>query len=600
MNRDTHRISDMDRPLDVPRCACRSGVWTYTREGDDLICSDELLELFGGTKEKPSDLYSLFSSWFTSEGWDYLREEGSFTSGEAEYFETDLDLQTPDGQRICIRITGKPIYDTTGEVTALTGTMQDITAIKKNQEELYLKSDAIRSSINGIALSDLSGVLTYVNPAFLSLWGYTHEDEVIGRDAISFWKDPVEAEKVVDSVRKDGRWIGEMQAVRADGTAASVLVSAHYIMDPEDWPLALMASFVDITHTKCAEQELQSKNRLIEGMLNGIQDIVGLQLPDHTIIRYNQAGYDLLGLKQEDIQGKRCFELIGRRSQCEPCATALAIKNRTITRIEKFVPELSVYLECTTNPIINESGEVELVVEMLHDITEQKQSERALSEVNRKLHLLSSITRHDILNSLGGLLISLDSVPKIDLPPEVKAPLDRIEEFALLIKKQIEFTHDYQELGVKQATWQRLSDLFDLVCSQVDAGHVQITCSLDDTWVYADPLLQKAIANLIDNAFRYGGPALSEIRSYYQFTGEFLVWIIEDNGIGIADGIKEQIFERGYGSNTGFGLFFVREILSITGITIKETGEQGRGAKFMIVVPAKTFHIGDPEEEKSV
>lgn len=599
MIRDPQHISDTNRLPGIAPWASPSGVWTYNRESNDLTCSDETHLLFGGERDRPSSLYSLFTTWFTTKGWDTLREEGNWAPGQAEPFKTELDLQSPDGIRTCIHIVGEPIYGMDGIATGLTGTVQDITTIKKTQEELYLKSNAIRSSINGIAIADLSGVLTYINPAFLTIWGYIHEDEVIGRDAISFWKDPLEAEIVIESVRRDGRWTGEMKAERADGTAAILFVSAHYIMDPENRPLALMASFVDITHTKCAEQELQSKNRLIEGMLNGIQDIVGLQLPDHSIIRYNQAGYDLLGMNQTDIQGKKCYELIGRKSQCEPCATTLAIKNRTITRIEKFVPELSVYLECTTNPIINESGEVELVVEMLHDITERKQSERALSEVNRKLNLLSSITRHDILNSLGGLLISLDSVPKTGLPPEIKVPLNRIEEFALLIKKQIEFTHDYQELGVKQATWQRLSDLFDEVCSQVDASHIRITYSVDDLWVYADPLLQKAIANLIDNALRYGGPALKEIRSYYQFTGDFLIWIIEDDGVGIADTIKEKVFERGYGSNTGFGLFFVREILSITGITIKETGEQGRGAKFMIVVPAKTFHLGEPVEEKT-
>jgi len=70
--------------------------------------------------------------------------------------------------------------------------------------------------------------------------------------------------------------------------------------------------------------------------------------------------------------------------------------------------------------------------------------------------------------------------------------------------------------------------------------------------------------------------------------------ITENDGRGIDDGLKEKIFERGYGSNTGFGLFFVREILSITGMIIKETGEQGKGAEFMIVVPANAYRMGEP------
>ena len=56
--------------------------------------------------------------------------------------------------------------------------------------------------------------------------------------------------------------------------------------------------------------------------------------------------------------------------------------------------------------------------------------------------------------------------------------------------------------------------------------------------------------------------------------------------MGISPDQKESIFERGYGKNTGMGLFLAREILAITGITIAETGKPGKGARFEITVPA--------------
>ena len=52
---------------------------------------------------------------------------------------------------------------------------------------------------------------------------------------------------------------------------------------------------------------------------------------------------------------------------------------------------------------------------------------------------------------------------------------------------------------------------------------------------------------------------------------------------------KEKIFDRGFGKNTGLGLTLSREILGITGITIKETGEHGIGARFEITVPKGMF-----------
>jgi signal transduction histidine kinase len=72
-----------------------------------------------------------------------------------------------------------------------------------------------------------------------------------------------------------------------------------------------------------------------------------------------------------------------------------------------------------------------------------------------------------------------------------------------------------------------------------------------------------------------------------------MIVIVEDNGIGIPLAEKEKIFTRGYGKNTGLGLFLAKEILAITGIAIRETGIPGEGARFEILVPGgsvRTVH----------
>jgi len=82
---------------------------------------------------------------------------------------------------------------------------------------------------------------------------------------------------------------------------------------------------------------------------------------------------------------------------------------------------------------------------------------------------------------------------------------------------------------------------------------------------------------------------VTEIRVSSRNEGDDLIVVWEDNGIGIAADEKERIFERGFGKNTGLGMFLVREILSLTGITIKETGEPGTGARFEIIVPKGAY-----------
>jgi signal transduction histidine kinase len=73
-----------------------------------------------------------------------------------------------------------------------------------------------------------------------------------------------------------------------------------------------------------------------------------------------------------------------------------------------------------------------------------------------------------------------------------------------------------------------------------------------------------------------------------------LIIHIEDNGVGIPVQDKEKIFRRGFGKNTGLGLFLAREILSITGITIRETGEYQHGARFELQVPKGVFRYSKP------
>jgi signal transduction histidine kinase len=70
------------------------------------------------------------------------------------------------------------------------------------------------------------------------------------------------------------------------------------------------------------------------------------------------------------------------------------------------------------------------------------------------------------------------------------------------------------------------------------------------------------------------------------------VIICEDDGIGVPPQNKAQIFTRGFGRDSGLGLFLLREILSITGISIRETGDYGKGARFEMLVPKEDYRLG--------
>jgi signal transduction histidine kinase len=97
--------------------------------------------------------------------------------------------------------------------------------------------------------------------------------------------------------------------------------------------------------------------------------------------------------------------------------------------------------------------------------------------------------------------------------------------------------------------------------------------------------------NLLQNSLQYGGERLSEISISSIAINDNLIITVEDNGAGIDPEIKKHLFERGYGKNTGLGLFLSREILGITGISITETSEPGNGARFEISVPKGVYRF---------
>jgi PAS domain S-box-containing protein len=109
----------------------------------------------------------------------------------------------------------------------------------KAEEEWKLKANAIRISTQPIFMTNLEGKQTYVNPAFLELWGYDREKEVLGRPCSEFWKD--EAEDVLTTVREKGTWEGDLIALRKDGSEFNARLSASLIIGKKG-PFQLVAA----------------------------------------------------------------------------------------------------------------------------------------------------------------------------------------------------------------------------------------------------------------------------------------------------------------------------------------------------------------------
>ncbi len=222
-----------------------------------------------------------------------------------------------------------------------------------------------------------------------------------------------------------------------------------------------------------------------------------------------------------------------------------------------------------------------------NDITPLIEAKDALALANKKLNLLSSITRHDLLNKLTIVAGYIDLMKSASDPLSIKNYIDRVDRSAREAQSLILFTKQYQDIGVKEPEWYNVGESFLTAWRQIENQQVKVDLEVDGLRVFADALFTKVLYNLIDNSLRYG-EHVTTIGLGYRIEDGRLVLVYRDDGVGIPLEEKGRIFEPGYGRNTGLGLALSRDVLSITDMVIRERGVPGQGATFEItVVPGK-------------
>lgn len=136
-------------------------------------------------------------------------------------------------------------------------------ALVESDKELLVKDQTIASSINAIAIADLEGKINYVNQSFVDMWGYHNKQEILGRSVLDFWEEPDKAKEVVIELEQKGSYIGELVARLTDNSFKDIHLSASMIYGEDGKPESMMASFIDITERKKAEEQLlKSEQRL--------------------------------------------------------------------------------------------------------------------------------------------------------------------------------------------------------------------------------------------------------------------------------------------------------------------------------------------------
>jgi PAS domain S-box-containing protein len=356
---------------------------------------------------------------------------------------------------------------------------------------------------------------------------------------------------------------------------------------------AVLGVAIDITERIQAEEALRESEEKYRLVVENSKDAIYIHQYDKLLFVNNRASV-LTGYSHEELMQIRLWDLVhpddrdkllgNNRKRLAGGEVPTEFIARLLTkdgtsRICEFIVDLVTY---RGDPAI---------LGIARDITERRKTEEALASANTKLKLLSGITRHDIRNQLTILEGHLAFIKKNQPGHPFRDHFDKMTKAARDISSIIQFTKEYEDIGIHAPLWQDCRTLVDTAAKQVSLGQIAVKNDLPPgTEVFADPLIVKVFYNLMDNAARYGDKIIS-VRFSLDGSGEDYRIVCEDDGEGIPAEDKKNIFRQGFGRNTGLGLFLSAAILNITGITIRETGEPGKGARFEIIVPKGAYRF---------
>ncbi|OPY37079.1 MAG: response regulator PleD [Methanoregula sp. PtaU1.Bin051] len=231
------------------------------------------------------------------------------------------------------------------------------------------------------------------------------------------------------------------------------------------------------------------------------------------------------------------------------------------------------------------------LLNVLTDITERKQAEEKIRITNRKLALMNEVAYQDIQNKVTALRGFVELRKGSVSEEERTSFIEKEKTILKSIHDLINKTKDYQQMGVDQSRWMPLETAVRMQFSLLSLKHnVSLECDLPGLEIYADPLIDRVFYSLMHNAIQHGG-TVNHIFFTSRETPAGLVLVCEDDGIGIPQEEKSSIFNRIVGGRGRFGLFFVREFLTLFGMKITETGEPGTGARFEISVPKGMYRF---------
>jgi PAS domain S-box-containing protein len=489
-------------------------------------------------------------------------------------------------------VTTSPLYDASGTLIGSVHSARDITERKRAEEALREKTLELEqyfsTSLDLFCIADTQGYFRRLNPQWEKTLGYPL-GELEGKRFLDFVHPDdlpatLDAMKDLSSQREVINFTNRYR--HKNGTYRWIEWRSFPNRD------LIFAAARDVTDRKHIEEALRESESHYRTIIDNLQDVYFRTDTHGQILMVSPSAAPMFGYATAD-------EIVGLSILTfwkNPDARTRMIQHMQEHRGEvkgweaEFLKKdgTTFWVSINGRLLTDDEGKVLGTEGIWRDVSESKKFEEALKTALKKLNTLSSITRHDILNQITGLRTFLE-LSRQDLKGTCHEEfLNKGDQAAEAIQRQIEFTKYYQDIGVNAPLWQNVDAIIREAAAQINFREVTFTISISNMEIFADPLIVKVFFNLMENSLRHG-ERVTEITFSSRETETGVIIIYSDNGVGISKEDKQKLFRKGFGKHTGLGLFLSREILAITDIGIMENGVPGEGVRFEIVVPKEGY-----------
>jgi PAS domain S-box-containing protein len=304
-------VAKSETRLREAQVTAQIGNWSWSAGDDRLRPSLSLLEVAG----LPADATLSTDEYHAlvhEDDRERARTLWSEAITERKPFATEYRLCLPNLPTFWLDVRGRPELDDTGAFTGFFGTAQNITERKQSGEDARFQASLLEQVEAAVIATDLEGIVTHWNAAAERLYGWTAKEAVGARagDLVVPAGEEAPARIARDALARNGRWHGEFQVHRKDGSTFPVLVTNSVIRDGQKRPVGLVGVSVDITARKLDHEHLGEAERFLaavtDNMAEGLFSLDG----EGRVTHMNAVAERLLGWRQAELQGRSMDDYI--------------------------------------------------------------------------------------------------------------------------------------------------------------------------------------------------------------------------------------------------------------------------------------------------